>query len=143
MDVVAVELSDLRLVLERIERYRAHTLTDSEENLLAMQGEMVQTANKVFRQLNDADLKFGSIEDENGVSVELSNSNFSQFLICPKREVRQAAFEKYYEQFRARKHIVGHFSGQHSRRRLLRMCAEVPVELGGGIVSGQCTFVCR
>lgn len=104
--LVAVELSDLRLVLERIERYRAHTLTDSEENLLAMQGEMAQTANKVFRQLNDADLKFGSIEDENGVSVELSNSNFSQFLICPKREVRQAAFEKYYEQFRAHENTL-------------------------------------
>lgn len=93
------ELQDMRLVLERIERYRAHTLKDSEEALLAMQGEMAQTANKVFRQLNDADLKFGTIEDEHGQTVELSNSNFSQFLICPKREVRKAAFHKYYEQF--------------------------------------------
>lgn len=102
----SAELSDLRLVLERIERYRAHTLTDSEEKLLAMQGEMAQTANKVFRQLNDADLKFGTIEDENGQSVELSNSNFSQFLICPKREVRKAAFEQYYEQYQAHENTL-------------------------------------
>ncbi len=100
------ELQDMRLVLERIDRYRAHTLTDSEESLLAMQGEMAQTASKVFRQLNDADLKFGAIEDENGQSVELSNSNFSQFLICPKREVRQAAFHKYYEQFEAHENTL-------------------------------------
>lgn len=102
----SAELSDLRLVLERIERYRAHTLTDSEEKLLAMQGEMAQTANKVFRQLNDADLKFGTIEDENGQSVELSNSNFSQFLICPKREVRKTAFEQYYEQYQAHENTL-------------------------------------
>ena len=47
------------LVLERINRYRKHTLSQPEENLLAMQGEMSLTASKAFRQLNDADLKFG------------------------------------------------------------------------------------
>jgi len=102
----APELQGLQLVLQRIDRYRAHTLNDSEESLLAMQGEMAQTASKAFRQLNDADLKFGAIEDEHGQSVELSNSNFSQFLICPKREVRQAAFHKYYEQFEAHENTL-------------------------------------
>lgn len=97
--LIAPELRDYGLVLERIHRYRAHTLSDTEESLLAMQGEMAQTASKAFRQLNDADLKFGFIEDEHGQAVELSNSNFSQFLISPNREVRRAAFHKYYEQF--------------------------------------------
>ncbi len=100
------ELQEMRLVLKRIDRYRAHTLNDSEESLLAMQGEMAQTANKVFRQLNDADLKFGSIEDEHGQTVELSNSNFSQFLICPKREVRKSAFHQYYDQFEAHENTL-------------------------------------
>ncbi len=102
----APELQDMKLVLERIHRYRAHTLNDSEEALLAMQGEMAQTANKVFRQLNDADLKFGTIEDDQGQLVELSNSNFSQFLISPNREVRKAAFVKYYEQFKAHENTL-------------------------------------
>lgn len=102
----ADELRELRLILERIDRYRAHTLNDSEEALLAMQGEMAQTASKVFRQLNDADLKFGVVEDEHGQSIELSNANFSQFLISPKREVRQAAFHKYYEQFEAHENTL-------------------------------------
>lgn len=100
------ELQDLRLVLERIDRYRPHTLNDSEEALLAMQGEMAQTASKVFRQLNDADLKFGTLEDEHGHSVELSNSNFSQFLISPVRDVRRNAFHQYYEQFTAHENTL-------------------------------------
>ncbi len=92
-------LEPYRLLLERILRYRAHTLTDSEESLIALQGEMAQTASKVFRQLNDADLKFGEVRNEKGESVELTNSTFSQFLISPAREVRNAAFHQYYEQF--------------------------------------------
>ncbi len=102
----SAELQDLKLVIERIHRYRAHTLSDAEESLLAMQGEMAQTANKVFRQLNDADLKFGMIEDEHGQLVELGNSNFSQFLISPQRAVRKAAFHKYYQQFKAHENTL-------------------------------------
>ena len=100
------ELADFRLSLERITRYRDHTLTDSEEELLAMQGEMAQTASKVFDQLHDADMKFGQLEDEHGSMCELTNATFSQFLISPSREVRKAAFHQYYEQFSAHENTL-------------------------------------
>ncbi|MFK7737282.1 MAG: oligoendopeptidase F [Pirellulaceae bacterium] len=99
-------LADFKLSLERVARYKDHTLSDSEESLLAMQGEMAGTASKVFNQLNDADLKFGDLEDENGNRVELSNATFSQFLISPSREVRKAAFHQYYEQFEAHENTL-------------------------------------
>lgn len=99
-------LQEYRLVLERITRYRDHTLSNSEENLLAMQGEMAQTANKAFRQLCDADLKFGLVENEKGQQVELSNATFTQLLISPAREVRSTAFHQYYEQFAAHENTL-------------------------------------
>lgn len=92
-------LEPYRLVVERINRFRAHTLAEPEEKLLAMQGEMAQTASKVFRQLNDADLKFGKVKNEKGVEVELTNASFSSFLVSPDREVRKTAFHQYYKQF--------------------------------------------
>ena len=100
------ELSEYRLVLERITRYRQHTLSDSEENLLAMQGEMAATASKAFRQLCDADLKFGFVENEKEEQVELSNATFSQLLISPEREVRRKAFHQYYDQFAAHENTL-------------------------------------
>jgi oligoendopeptidase F len=100
------ELRDFRLVLERITRYREHTLSNAEESLLAMQGEMAQTASKAFRQLNDADLKFGFVDNEHGESVELTNSTFSQFLISPSREVRKTAFHQYYDQFQGHENTL-------------------------------------
>jgi oligoendopeptidase F len=96
----APELAEYRLVLERIARYKPHTLTQGEEQLLAMQGEMAQTANRVFRQLNDSDLRFGSVVNEDGQSSELTNSTFIGFLHSPNREVRAAAFKQYYTEFR-------------------------------------------
>ena len=80
-------------------RFRSHTLSHPEEKLLAMQGEMAQAAAKAFRQLHDADLKFGSLENEEGQLVELSNATFSQFLISPDRSVRKNSFHQYYQQF--------------------------------------------
>jgi oligoendopeptidase F len=100
------ELAEFQLVLQRIDRYRQHTLSDNEERLLALQGEMAQTASKAFRQLNDADLKFGSVENEQGQWVELGNSTLSQLLISPNRSVRSQAFHQYYEQFAAHENTL-------------------------------------
>ncbi|TWU44115.1 Oligoendopeptidase F, plasmid [Novipirellula aureliae] len=93
------KLKPYRLQLERLLRYRPHTLTNNEERLLAMQGEMASAAGNAFRQLNDADLRFGEIEDADGRKVELTHATFSQFLISPNREVRRKAFHQYYQSF--------------------------------------------
>ena len=96
-------LADWRLALDRIVRYRPHTLGGKEEQLLAMQGQMAEASNQIFRQLNDADLKWGTIKDEKGRNVELSHSSFSAFLHSQKRAVRKEAFHAYYKQFDAHK----------------------------------------
>ena len=95
-----------RLQLERLLRYRPHTLTDNEERLLAMQGEMAGAAGNAFRQLNDADLRFGEIEDAEGEKVELTHASFGQLLINPVRDVRRRSFEQYYQQFEAHENTL-------------------------------------
>jgi len=99
--LAAPELAAFKLLLERLLRYQPHTLSQPLENLLAMQGEMSGTASQVFRQLNNADLKFGEITNEHGARVELSHATFMVFLHSPDREVRRKAFEQYYAQFAA------------------------------------------
>src|SRR5262249_7686772 len=97
----AKQLNAFKLQLERLTRYKPHTLTPGEEKLLAMQSEMAGTADRVFRQLTDADLKFGMCKNEKGEMVELSHSSFSSFLRSPHRNIRRKAFEQYYAQFQA------------------------------------------
>ena len=87
--LAAKELAPFKLVLERIIRYKPYTLSPREEEILAMQGEMAEAASKAFRQLLDADLKFGLVKNEKGEQVELSNATFSKLLVSPERSVRK------------------------------------------------------
>lgn len=95
-----------RLQLERLVRYRPHTLTDNEERLLAMQGEMASAAGNAFRQLNDADLKFGDIQDHKGRTMELSHATLGQLMISPDRSVRRKAFHQYYQEISAHENTL-------------------------------------
>jgi oligoendopeptidase F len=99
-------LAEYRLLLEQMLRYKPHTLSKREERLLAMQGEMSEASNLIFRQLNDADLKWGAIKNEKGELVELSNASFSMFLQSPERSVRKKAFHEYYAQFAAHENTL-------------------------------------
>jgi oligoendopeptidase F len=99
-------LAEWKLLLERMLRYRPHTLSKREENLLAMQGQMSQAANQVFGQLNDADLKWPLITNERGEKIELGHSSFSALLHSPKRSIRKEAFHKYYAQYDAHRNTI-------------------------------------
>jgi oligoendopeptidase F len=90
-----------RLLLERMLRYKPHTLSPAEERLLAMQGEMAAAPAVIFRQLHDADLKFGLVRDETGRQFELSPATLGKLMQSPAREVRRTAFHQFYSQFSA------------------------------------------
>ncbi|MGI9427692.1 MAG: oligoendopeptidase F [Bythopirellula sp.] len=104
--LAAKELQPYRLMLERLVRYKPHTLSDAEERLLAMQSQMSDTSNQTFNQLTDADFKFGMIKNERGETIELSHSSFSALLHSPQRSVRKAAFHQYYDLFEAHENAL-------------------------------------
>jgi len=94
-------LAPYRLLLERLVRTRPHTLSEPEERLLAMQGTVAGTAAKVFRQLTDADLKFGAVTTGQGGRIELSNATFTTLLHDTARAVRRTAFHQFYDQYQS------------------------------------------
>ncbi len=102
----AEEVAPFRLSLERLVRYKPHTLSEREEQLIAMQGEMAGATSKIFRQLTDADMKFGEVNNEKGERVELTQSTFQQFLISPDREVRKTAFHQFYDEFADHENVL-------------------------------------
>ena len=100
------QLAPWRLAIERLVRFRPHTLSSDEERLLAMQAEMAQTSDQTFHQLHDADMKFPVIKDEKGRQIELSHGTYSRFMDSPDRGVRQEAYEKYFGRFAENKHTL-------------------------------------
>jgi oligoendopeptidase F len=102
----APALAPYKLLLTRILRMKPHTLGEKEEKLLAMQTEMAEAAGHIFRQLNDTDMKFGTVKDEKGQPIELSHATFSGLLYSPDRSVRATAFHTYYRQYAAHRHTL-------------------------------------
>jgi oligoendopeptidase F len=102
----APELSEWKLALERILRYRPHTLTPHEEKLLALSGNIAGGPSAVFRQLNDTDLAWPTVKDENGHDTELGHSAYARLLHSRKRAVRKNAFHAYYTEYTAHQHTL-------------------------------------
>ena len=99
-------LSEYKFHLEKILRYKPHTRNETVERILAMSQEMAQTPSQVFGQLDNVDLNFGHLEDENGNEIELSHGNFSTFLISPDRDLRKKAFGQYYQAYQDHQHTL-------------------------------------
>lgn len=87
-------------------RQKAHKLTEKEEKILAMNGEVSAAPQLIFSMLNNADLKFPVIQDEEGKDVELTKGNFIPFLQSKDQKVRKAAFEAFYSSFIAVKNTI-------------------------------------
>ena len=99
-------LAGYKFHLEKILRYKPHTRSETVEHVLAMSQEMAQTPSQVFGQLDNVDLNFGHLEDENGKEIELSHGNFSTFLISPERDLRKKAFDQYYQAYQDHQHTL-------------------------------------
>ncbi len=91
---------DYRVFLKELERSRAHTLTPAEERLIAMTGEMGAAPDTIYSMLTDADMKFPSIQDEDGQMVEVTQSNFISLMMSRDRKVRRAAFDALYGEYK-------------------------------------------
>jgi len=89
-------LEHYRLLLEEITRYKPHTLSASEEAIMAQVSELASAPGKIFGMLNNADIKFPMITNEKGEEVELTKGRYTQFMESKDRRVRKEAFEALY-----------------------------------------------
>lgn len=93
------ENEDLQLykkVLDEINRRRPHALSEREEELLAHASDPLQTASQTFSMLNNADLKFPTIKNEEGEEVDLTHGRYIGFMESHDRRVRKDAFQAMF-----------------------------------------------
>jgi len=85
-----------RQVLKEINDMRPHVLPAEQEALLAQLSEVASASSQTFSMLNNADLEFPTIKDENGEDVELTHGRYSRFLESEDPRVREDAFRAMY-----------------------------------------------
>lgn len=97
-DFVASEpgLGIYKFAIENMLREKSHILTNAEENIISQYSEITSATNDIFTMLNNADIKFGSLLDEEGDLIELTHGKYISFMECGNRDIRKKAFEMMY-----------------------------------------------
>ncbi len=93
------DLAVYKQMLEEINKVRPHILPKEQEALLAQFSEVTGASSDTFGKLNNADLEFPFIKDEDGNDVQLTHGRYSRFLESEDGRVRKDAFEAMYETY--------------------------------------------
>ncbi|MBP1683539.1 MAG: pepF [Ignavibacteriaceae bacterium] len=94
------ELKVYKHSLDDLLRSKKHTLSNSEEKILAMAAELTQTPYNTFSIFTNADLKLPTIKDELGGMTELSHGRYYSAMYSKDRDYRSRVFKAYLESYK-------------------------------------------
>ncbi|MDR2505098.1 MAG: oligoendopeptidase F [Oscillospiraceae bacterium] len=93
--------ADYTLQLKSVLNLKPHTLSAEMEGLVAQAGEVLSAPGNAFSMLDDADLKFPEIIDENGNKVEANSAKYGTLLESQDARVRRDGFIAHHEGYKA------------------------------------------
>ena len=94
-------LEEYRFAIKDTFRQKAHILSQPEENIMAQMSEVTGATNDIFTMLNNADMKFPEITDEDGDKVAVTHGNYITFMESHDRGVRKASYEAMYDPYKS------------------------------------------
>lgn len=94
------DLEVYRFAITETLRQKAHVLSKAEENIMAQLSEVTNASGDIFTMLNNADIRFGTVTDDEGNSLELTHGNYITLMESHSREVRKEAFTHMYEAYK-------------------------------------------
>jgi oligoendopeptidase F len=92
------DFKDYDYALRQVKASKAHVLSENEERVLALAGDVLGGFRDVFSMLNNANLNLGKAK-LNGEEVQMSHGLYGVALHSDNREEREEWFKKYYQAF--------------------------------------------
>lgn len=80
-------------------RYKTHVLSKDQEEVLSQLGEALSAPSTTFGMINNADIKFGDVTNNNGEKVQLTRGMYSKLIEDEDRERRREAYKSYYKPY--------------------------------------------
>ena len=81
------ELVRFEFLLKTIYDEKEHILSKDIEEILSRNGNVLSSADNIFSNLNDADMVFDKIKDENGKTKELTKANYYVYSLSKDRSL--------------------------------------------------------
>ncbi|MCK4856640.1 MAG: oligoendopeptidase F [candidate division Zixibacteria bacterium] len=117
MAISAEQLEEMKAATERLKLYdhhldnlrrlRAHILSPAEEKIIALSGNVSRSASQIFRMIDDADLQFGTVTDEEGLEIALTKQRYYDLLEAKDRNVRKEAMRVFNRGYLTYRNTLG------------------------------------
>ena len=98
------KLQPYKHFFDKLLQNKEHVLSQREEELLAGAGEIFGAASETFAILDNADIVFPFVKDEDGNEVQLSHGVYMRLVESKNREVRRGAYEALYSTYEQYQH---------------------------------------
>lgn len=101
-----IENDELKLYshyLEDLRRLKNHILKPELEELLANTAELGNAPENIYSTINNADISFGTVKNENGEDVVLTHAKFISLLESKDVKVRENTFKTFYASYEKQK----------------------------------------
>ena len=98
------KLQPYKHFFDKLLQNKDHVLSQREEELLAGAGEIFGAASETFAILDNADIVFPFVQDEDGNEVQLSHGVYMRLVESKNREVRRGAYEALYSTYEQYQH---------------------------------------
>jgi oligoendopeptidase F len=92
--------------LDNITRVKPHILTEKEERLLALSGEIRRAPADIFSMFDNADIQFPFIKDDQDKEVRLTNALYGKFQQSPDRRLRRESYLALYQPYLANRNTL-------------------------------------
>lgn len=138
-----------RRYLGEIMRRKPHVLSRELESVLAKAKELGNSPQQIFMAFNNADIDFGTIQNEAGEETALTNGRYTSFMESENREVRRAAFQRLYQVYGKHKNMLAAtFEANLKQARFFSSMRQYPSPLeealdGGNIPAAVYTELIR
>ena len=119
-------------------RYKAHVLSKEQEVVLSQLGEALSVPSHTYGMINNADIKFGYVTNDNGEKVPLTRGMYTKLIEDEDRTKRREAYKAYYEPYLQLKNsIASTLAGAIKNNVTLAKIRHYPTALEKSLFSDQ------
>ncbi|MDO5558559.1 MAG: oligoendopeptidase F [Oscillospiraceae bacterium] len=93
------ELREYEVFLARLAQKKKHILSESEERIMALAGEMQDSPDTIYSIFSDADMTFEDACDSDGKKYPVTHSTYIPLMQSGDRELRKSAFGSMYSSY--------------------------------------------
>ncbi len=100
------ELGLYRLYVSRLKKRKEHTLSESEERIMALAGQMQEAPDTIYSVFSDAELEFDDAVDSEGNRHQVTHGTYIPLVKSSDRVLRESAFHSMYAAYGKYKNTI-------------------------------------